>query len=452
MAKVADRLTLGGKLGFTVGDYACNLYWQSITLFLMFYYTDALGLSAGTAGLIYMIASIFDGILDPIMGAIADRTRTKWGRYRPFILLGAIPLGLSFAFLYWKPATTAFGLTAVVLAAHLLFRACYTVISIPLTSLNARLTSSSNERATLTGFRMIFASLGGVTVSFMTQPMVAYFGKGDDAKGFFYVACVLAMIATSIFPIVFLSTREEPIDSDKEPTPSLKDYWRTIRGNTAFWIVMIGVIFSALYSTILGKSVLYYYKYALHDADAARYALTIKAAAGVLIIPAWVFVIRRIGKSAAWMTSCSIGIAGALFFALVPIDSTGQMTVYFVYMNIAALGGFMGYWGMLPDTVEYGQWQTGIRAESFVFGFGIFFQKAALGVAAGIFGLGMDLIGYVPNIEQTPQTLAGLKTLMIAIPIFGLAMTALALLFHPLKRGVHDRLVQELEARAAAKA
>ena len=202
------QLSLARKVGFTIGDYGFNLYWQSVSLFLMFYYTDAVGLSATTAGLIYMAASIFDGITDPIMGALADRTRTKWGRYRPYILWGTIPLALSFAGLYYKPALDAFGIAAVVCAAHFLFRACYTVSSIPYISLTARVTSSSGERSTIAGFRMLFANLAGMTVSFSTQPLVQLFGGGDQARGFFYVACVLALVASCIFPIVYFATRE----------------------------------------------------------------------------------------------------------------------------------------------------------------------------------------------------------------------------------------------------
>src|SRR5215813_7466191 len=130
-ASPSHQLSVPRKAGFTLGDYACNLYWQSVSLFLMFYYTDVVGLSGATAGLIYMVASIFDGVIDPVMGAIADRTRTRFGRFRPYILAGGLPLALSFAFMFWKPALDGAGLLAVVLASHLLFRVCYTALSVP---------------------------------------------------------------------------------------------------------------------------------------------------------------------------------------------------------------------------------------------------------------------------------------------------------------------------------
>ena len=441
------RLSFGRKAGFAIGDYACNLYWQSISLFLMYYYTDAVGLPAATAGFIYMIASIFDGAIDPIMGAVADRTRTRWGRYRPWVLIGALPLGLSFAGLYWKPAASGLGLTAIILATHLLFRVAYTAVSIPYCALTARITSSSAERNGLAGFRMFFATLAGLTVSFLTQPMVAYFGGGNEAAGFFYAACGIAAISTVILPLVFLNTREPALPSDSAPSPSLGDYWRSIRANRAFWLVMVAVTSAALCSTIVGKSVLYYYKYFVHDEAAARYALSVKAAAGLVIIPAWVQVTKRTGKRGAWFLATGWALVGLAVFAFSDIRGAIGAGAMFLFLHTAILGLNMTYWSMLPDTVEYGEWRSGVRAESFIFGFGIFFQKVALGLAAGLMGLAFDLAGYRPNVEQSEATLWGIKHVITLFPAIGLAIASLAIWFHPLRRGEHERITAELAAR-----
>jgi GPH family glycoside/pentoside/hexuronide:cation symporter len=415
----------------------------------MFYYTDALGLSGGVAGLIYMIASIFDGATDPLMGALADRTRTRWGRYRPFILMGSIPLGLSFAALYWSPGVDAFGLTAVVLAAHLLFRLAYTVVSVPYSSLTARMTTNSQERSSLAGFRMVFATLAGMTVSFTTQPMVAYFGGGDQARGFFYAACVLAMVATCIYPLVFLATREPPEPAGNPARLSMRDHWRATLKNKAFWILMVGISLGSISSTALGKSLLYYMKYIAGDEGAARYALSIKAAMGIAVIPAWIYVTRFIGKQSAWLAAAAWGLAGAAFLAMTDVRTATGATVFYMFMQVASLGVATTYWSMLPDTVEYGEWRSGARPESFIFGLGMFFQKLALGLAAGLFGLAHDLIGYRPNVVQTPETLFGLRMTVVILPMLGLVGSVLAMLFYPLRRGVHEVIVQELEARRA---
>jgi GPH family glycoside/pentoside/hexuronide:cation symporter len=447
LSAAAPRLSFARKVGFTAGDFACNLYWQSVSLFLLFYYTDALGLSAGTAGLIYMLASIWDGAIDPFMGAIADRTRSRWGRYRPYILLGAVPVGLSFSFLYYRPALDGLGLVAVVMAAHFLFRTCYTALSIPYTSLNARLTPSSGERSTLAGMRIIFATLAGLVVALTTQPMVARFGGGDQARGFFYAACVLALIATAIFPIVFAVTREPPETEETVAPPRMADYWRSLRGNRAFWAVMGGIVCAVACTTALGKSVLYYFKYYLHDEAASRTALALCAALGLLIVPAWLLVTKFIGKRMAWFVAAGWGLAGLGAFAVTDIRSPALMIAFLAYMQVASLGLALTFWSMLPDTVEYGEWRTGFRAESFIFGLGQFFLKVALGLGAGLFGWSLDLVGYRPNVEQTAATLHGMKTIMVVFPALGLLACAVVMLFYPLGRGVHEDIVEQLARR-----
>lgn len=444
------RLSRGRMAGFAIGDYACNLYWQSISLFLMFYYTDAVGLSAATAGAIYMVASIFDGAIDPIMGAIGARTRTRWGRYRPWVLIGAVPLGFSFAALYWKPAATGLGLTAIVLLTHLLFRIAYTAVSIPYSTLTARITTRSDERNALAGFRMFFATLAGLTVSFLTQPMVAFFGHGDPAKGFFGAACVIAGISTAILPLVFLNTHEPALPSDDEPMPSLGDYWRSIRVNRAFWMVMIATTAAALCSTVIGKSVLYYYKYFVHDEGAAQYALSLKMAAGLLIIPAWVQVTKVIGKRGAWFAATGWALVALTIFAVTDIRGAIGAGVIFLVLHVAVLGLNMTYWSMLPDTVEYGEWRSGVRAESFIFGFGIFFQKVALGLAAGLLGYGFEFVGFRPNVAQAPATLSGIKLVITLFPAAGLLIAALAMWKHPLRKGEHERISAEIASRRLA--
>lgn len=448
-SSTTNPLSVARKVGFTVGDYACNLYWQSLSIFLLFFYTDAVGLSAATAGFIYMVASIWDGAIDPIIGAIADRTRTRFGRYRGYIALGAIPLALAFALLYYKPPLSGASLVAWLLVTHMIFRTTYAILSIPYTSLNARITSSSSERSTLAGFRMLFAVLAGLTISSYTQPLVSAFG-GADNQGYLYAACVFGIVATLIFPIVFFSTREPPIDHAAEPELRWRDYWNAIRVNRAFWIVMVCIMCAVVCSTALTKSILYYFKYYLNDEAASRSALTLYTASGLLIIPMWMVASRWLGKRNAWFVASAIGLAGLVFFSVTDIRSSPLMVGFLVYMHVATLGLSMTFWSMLPDTVEYGEWRSGLRTESFVFGLGQFFLKVSLGLGAGLFGIALDLVGYIPNVAQSAETLRGMKLIMVVMPMIGLLAGCLAMVLHPLRNGVHESLVEQLAERRRA--
>jgi GPH family glycoside/pentoside/hexuronide:cation symporter len=450
MTRPGHKLSLARKVGFTVGDYACNLYWQSVSIFLLFFYTDAVGLSAGIAGLIYMIASVVDALCDPVMGAIADRTRTRRGRYRPYILYGCIPLGLCFVLLYFRPPLAGILLAAWMMATHIIFRLAYTALSIPYTSLNARLTDNSDERSTMAGLRMAFGVLAALTIAFFTTPLVTALGHGSVASGFTWAAAVFALLATAIFPLVYLCTREPP-EAETDPAGmDLAASWRAVARNRAFWVLVLAACVAFACTTALGKSVLYYFKYYLRDEAAARYALTAMAAIGLVAIPGWVLATKVIGKRNAWFAAVGWGLAMLALFAFVDIRNPVLMTAWYMATNVGGLGASLTFWSMLPDTVEYGEWRGGARTESFVFGLGQFFLKAALGIGAGLFGWLLDLAGYVPNAAQTPATLAGLKLIMVALPATGLAGAGLAMILYPLRKGDHESIVDQLAARRAA--
>lgn len=441
----AARLGWARITAFGAGDFACNLYWQSISLYLLFYYTDAVGLSAATAGLIYMVASIWDGLIDPVIGAAADRTRTRWGGYRPYILFGAVPLALAFGLLYYRPPLEGTALVAFVLVAHLLFRSLYAAVNVPYAALTARITQDARERATVAGARMLFATIAGVVVALATQPIAqAVTGRPDGAEGFFVAACLFALIATLVLPLVFATTREEIPAHGPARSGLTRAYWQSVLKNRAFWTLVLGGGFMIACATALGKSVLYYFKYYLQDEAGARAALAISAASGLAIVPFWMLVARRVSKRGIWLISCGIYAAGLIAFSLVDIRAAWQMNVFLVYMQVGTLGLAFSYWGILPDTVEYGEWRTGVRAEAFIFGLALLFQKVALGLGAGLFGLALDHIGYRPNQVQSPETLHGLKQVMVVLPLLGVAVCAAAMLFNPLRRGVHERLVEEL--------
>ena len=443
--RVADRLSLPRKLGFTLGDYACNIYWQSLSLFLLFFYTDVVGLSAATAGWIYMVASIWDGAIDPLIGAVADRTRSRFGRYRPYILFGSVPLAVSFCLLYYTPPFEGTGLVVWLLATHIMLRTAYAVLNIPFMSLNARMTTSSSERSTLAGFRMLFATLAGLTVAYSTQPLVARFA--GTGQGFMATAAVLALLATALFPIVFAATREPPMEASDHGPARLRDYWDAVRANRAFWTVMLAVALAAICATAWSKSILYYFKYYLADEGSSRLALSLNAAAGLVIIPIWMVASRYLGKRNAWFVASAIGLAGLVVFALTDVRSAAFTIGLLLYMQVAFLGLFMTFWSMMPDTVEYGEWRSGVRAESFVFGFAQFFMKAALGFGAGLFGWALDWVGYLPNVAQSAQTLAGMKNVMVFMPAIGIVMGIVAIALYPMGRGEHERIVAEIEAR-----
>lgn len=435
-------------IAFASGDFAFNLYWQSISLYLLFYYTEAVGLSAAAAGLIYMVASIWDGVADPLIGMTADRVRSRWGRYRPFLLLGAAPLALAFGLLYFRPPLEGTALVAAVMAAHLLFRSAYALVNVPYAALTASVTRSASDRGHIAGIRMVFATLAYVLVARTTQPIAqAVTGSRDGAGGFFAAACLFAALATPILLAVFATTRED--EAAPAARKAAAPAWRAIWRNRAFWTLAGGGAALIIGYTVFAKSVLYYFKYVLGNEAAAPGALALAGLSGLVIVPLWMMAARGLGKRGVWLASCALLGASLFVFAALDLRAVWQMQLLLVSMQAGYLGINLAYWGMLPDTVEYGEWRGGERAAGLIFGLALLFQKVSLGLGAGLFGLALERTGFVANHALSPATLAGIKTMMVALPLLGIGLSALVMRFSPLLRGTHERILADLAGRAS---
>ncbi|BBF80127.1 predicted beta-glucoside transporter, GPH family [Asticcacaulis excentricus] len=410
---------MGGAAAYGLGDFACNLYWQSLSLFLLFYYTEVVGLPPATAGLIYLIASVWDGLIDPLIGAAADKTRTRFGAYRPYLLFGGPLLGLSFCLLYYRPPLEGTMLTLCLLGTHLVFRTFYALVNVPYAALSGRITSDPDRRAQLSGFRMFFGALAAVLVSLITPAS----GQG----GYFLTAVAFAIVATALFPLVFSVTRE-PEPQTTAPPPALKALIGSLLRNRAFWRLNLGALAFAVSGTVLTKSVLYYFKYQLHDDRSGALALAVMGMAGLVVIPLWTLLARHIGRRGVWIAACCVGLSGLGALRFVPADAT--ITIAFlIVINSGFLGLFFAFWSLLPDTVDYGERKLQVRADGFVFGVAGMISKIAMGVGAGLFGLGLGHTGYRPNVIQTADTLADIRTLMTAPAAAGLCLCAALMLW-----------------------
>jgi GPH family glycoside/pentoside/hexuronide:cation symporter len=442
-------LTFAQRAGYGVGDIGFNLLWTSISLYLLFYYTDVLGISSGVAGAIIMIGMIWDGITDPLMGLLADRTRTRWGRYRPYLLFGAIPLGLSFVLMF---ATPWFGAGSIVLAvavSQVLFRTAYTVLAIPFSALSARLTSDSMERNRLSAVRMVCATIGGLFVARFTLDFATQFGDGDLKIGFLKVAILYATLATLIFWTTFAGTKEKEEASNAD-APSLKMIGVMLRRNWAFLILFVAVMAGSSGGTIVSKALVYYLIYAVGaEPSAIGEVLAVFIGMITVSVPAWAWVTERRSKRFVWLTGSVISIfALTLFFFAMPTSVGSVMGIMAVH-GIGSGAFVLTFWSMLPDTVEFGEWKSGIRGESIVFGLITLSQKVSLGIGVGLLGILLGWIGYVPNEAQSPETLDGLLRIMTIGPAFLILFGAILISFYPIDKELHLKMTREIDAKKA---
>lgn len=440
----AERLGLGRIIAYGAGDFAFNLSFTFASLFLLYFYTDVLEINAGTAGLIIMVALIWEGITDPVIGLIANRTKSRWGRYRPYLLFGSIPLGLSVAAMFLPLGLSGGALVAYCFATHLVYRTVFTFVNIPYIALSAQMTQDSDARGQLAAARMLFAISCGLLLASLTLPLAKAFGGGQS--GFFLVSVLYSVIATIILLITFATTREAVTDVE-EKHPGFGDMIAIVRHNRAFLALLVATVAGLTGYTMSGKALIYYLKYWVGSEAAVTSGLVVTLGAAALAMLPWMIIARRTSKRFVWVTGAMFNLAAYLFILLVAPRGGAALWTPLILVGIGNSAFILTFWSMLPDTVEFGEWKTGIRGEGAIFGLIAFSQKVALGVGTGLIGIIMGWIGYVPNRPQSAETLQGIVLLYGLGPFLLFAASVAAIAFYPIAGDTHRRIVRILAYR-----
>jgi glycoside/pentoside/hexuronide:cation symporter, GPH family len=449
-AMTPGPITARARYGFAIGDFGFNLYWQGLGLFLIYFQTDVLGIPAAWAGACYLIASVWDGMTDPVMGVIADRTRTRWGKYRPFLLFGSVPLAIAFALTFSAPRLSLQWLIVYTLVAQMTARALYTALAIPYSSLSVAITRDSAERTRLIGLRMQCAFLGGVAVAYLMPALADGFGKTQPGNAYALAALVIGALATASFLLCFVSVREPDAGGTSAPLmllPDARQFLRVARGSGPLLRVLLGKFLITFALSMQARNMVYFFKYVLGAVEAVRYALPLLTAASVISVPLWVWVIRRSSKRTAWILG-SVATAG--FAACLQLPVQLPLPVAIGLLGAVAAGSTaygVCFWAMLPDTVEYNEWRFGRRDEAKVFGIASLTQKIAMGLSAICAGVYLEACGFAANQAQSPSSLEAIRSVMGLIPALGAVLSLLVMRGYRLDDAAHRTIVMALEAR-----
>ncbi len=435
------------RAAYGIGDYAICLYWSGVSLYLLYFYTDVVGISPLMAGWIYALGIAWDAVTDPFMGYMAERTRTKMGSYRPYIYYGSIPLALSFVLLLWVPPYEGLFLFIFLLLVNLIHRTCFTIVSVPYSSLTARITDDSDERTKLTTARMLFASLGTTTISFLGFPIVFLLGSGEEATGFLVLGLIAGLTAVIILSITVKFVEERPFKFSKKDLPSFRNVFKSVANNYPFWIVFFAILFLISTFLMFNNNLIYFIKYALNLHEYQGLLLGFLNASTFIGIFFWAFLTILLGKKYTWMISMACLFLGFTLFYFYPIKEFIELLIILIFIGFANGATGVLFWSMLPDTIEYGEWKTGIRTESSLYGFMTFAQKGAIAFAAVILGTILTKIGFEPNEIQNEQTLESLKNLMSLIPLIGVFISFVLIYFYPIDREFHKKLIDEINLR-----
>jgi len=450
----AERVPARMRYGYAIGDFGANLAFQVTGFYLLFFFTDVFAVAPALAGSIILYAKIWDAITDPVMGSIADRTKSRWGRFRPYLLFGALPLGLTVFLLFLSPGLGEAGRYFYGLVTFIAFATAITVVNVPFLAMTPSLTRDSHERSVITGYRVFFGILGSLAAAGATLPLVGAFGGTDKVAGFRAVGLVYGAVVALATLVTFFTVRERVADPPRAKV-GVKEALGAVLGNGPFLILTAGTFLHMIAMNTMSVVVNYYFKYNLKMEGMIPVAFGSLFVAAGLSLPLFVLISKRTGKKIAY--NIGMGIVAAM---LVVIFLAGDRTlrigglsvpVIFPILVVTGIGlstNWLSPWSMIPDTVEYAEWKTGVRREGVLYGLFYFVFKFGTALAGYLVGSVLSLYGYVANVEQTARALGGIRIVMTVVPFILLAAGILCISFFPISAERHRKMVSEIEARA----
>ena len=446
------KVGFGEKVAFGVGGLAINFVWASIGLFIVYFYTDVVGISPGVVGILMLVSRIWYGVSDVIMGVIVDRTDTKYGKARPWILYLAIPFGIATILLFTIPQNFSDVLKIVyIFITYNLMVIMFTGVVIPYGTLNTFITRDINERSKLNLYRMFFAHIGGLIVGTCTLPLVKAYGNTQTSWAMAYGT--YSVIGVILFLITFKYTRERvgSISSTTRQKVSISESLKSLLKNK-YWIIIFAYsIVQTIGIIVANTSTVYYAKYIFGDESIVKYFTVTNLVpiilAVVFLMP---FLVEKYGKR-------NVGIMGRIISIISTLIIVFAGNNFTIVMIGSIIRGFSASfhcaagWAFFSDIIEYGEWKNGIRNEGVIYFAGSFGQKFGSGIAAALFGWILTAFGYQANAEAVSSgTIFAIKFLFLYLPILADVVQIILLYFYKFfykLDKLYPQIIKELQER-----
>lgn len=449
MSTLVDKLSVKEKVGYALGDTAANFIFQTMVMFQLAFYTDTFGITAAAAGTLLVVVRVWDAIFDPVMGVVADRTKTRWGKFRPWILWTAVPFGIMGFLAFVTPDFSPPGKLVYAYCTYIVLMMVYSANNLPYSALSGVMTGDLGERTSLSSYRFVFAMIAQLIIQGLALPMVSYFGQGNTATGYQYTMGIFSTLAVVLFFITFATTRER-IQPDPAQRASVRQHYGDLMKNGP-WLAMFAltlILFITL--AMRGSVVFYYFRYYLR-AENYENLFGLFNVLGTASTIAGIFFSKglamRFGKRNVFIG----GLAGTTLFtavfiffppSAVTVIFGAEMLRQFVYGFTIPL-----LWAMMADVADYSEWKNGRRATGIVFSAIVFALKAGLGFGGAITGYVLAMYGYVPNSVQTESALHGIVMTMSIFPAITFGLCVVCLFFYGINREAEVRITQELAER-----
>ncbi len=477
MLSETQKISVKEKIGFSLGDGAANLIFQTMMLLQLSFYTDTFGLTAGAAATLFLVARLWGAVADPVMGAIGDRTKTRWGKFRPWILWTAVPFGIVGYLAFTTPDFGTSGKLVYAYITYLLLMTVYSANNIPYSALSGVITGDMEQRTSLSSFRFVLVVLATLAIQGFALPMVNHFGQGDSAKGYQITMGIFSAIAVLFFIITFATTKERIKPAPQQKT-SLKQDITDLFTNRQWMIMFFVFVFMFIFLAIRNGILLYFFKYYLNvesqraflegldkglfgllgsmgmtaaSADIAGNTFSVinifSQIASLLGIALSKPLATRFGKRDAFRTWLIISGIFAALFVIAPPTGILLTCILSLLFNFSWGVTMPLPWAMMADVADYGEWKTKRRATGIVFAGVVIGLKVGLALGGFLAGQLLSLYGYVSNVAQSAGALRGIRLTVSIYPVIALVLCVIALFIYGINRKVEYQMQDELAER-----
>ncbi|MBO9584105.1 MAG: MFS transporter [Flavobacterium sp.] len=456
-----DKISLKEKIGYGLGDAASSMFWKIFSMYLLFFYTDVFGLAPAVVGTMFLITRIWDSCFDPIVGILADRTKSKWGKFRPYLLWVAIPFAVIGVLTFYTPDFDEKGKIIYAYVTYSLMMMIYSLINVPYASLLGVMSSDRKERNTLSSYRMVFAFGGSLLALWLIEPLVNYFGGNLNSKtGWLATIAVFGVITTTFFWACFLFTKEriKPIGNEQN---NLKADLKDLLKNKPWWILLGAGIGALVFNSIRDGAAVYYFKYYVsssinfdfslfgtdfHMTPTSIY-LVLGQAANIIGVIIATPIANKIGKKKTFFGAMALAAILSLVFYLFGKEDVFLIMSFQVLISICAGCIFPLIWSMYADSADYSEWKQGRRATGLVFSASSMSQKFGWTIGGAGAGWLLGYYGFQANVEQTATAQNGIQLMLSILPAIAAAISVAFILFYPLSEEKLQIIEQDLNEK-----
>ncbi|MDW8844766.1 MFS transporter [Erwinia sp. MMLR14_017] len=441
-------LTVREKIGYGMGDAGCNMIGGAIMLFLNYFYTDVFGLAPALVGVLLLSVRVLDAVTDPIMGAIADRTQSRWGRFRPWLLWISLPYVVFSVLMFTTPDWTYNSKVIYAFVTYFLMSLTYTAINIPYCSLGGVITNDPGERVSCQSYRFVMVGIATLILSLSLLPMAEWFGGENRARGYQMAMSVLALIGLCMFLFCFATVRERirpAVPSNDDMKADLRDVWKNDQ-----WVRILLLTFcNVCPGFIRMAATMYYVTWVMGQSTHFATLFISLGVIGMMVgsTLAKVLTDRWCKLKVFFWTNIALAIFSSGFYFLDP-QATVLVVVMYFFLNILHQIPSPLHWSLMADVDDYGEWKTGKRITGISFSGNLFFLKVGLAVAGAMVGFLLSWYGYDAGAKtQAPSAINGIVLLFTVIPGVGYLITAGVVRLLKVDRPMMRQIQQDLEKR-----